>query len=123
MDFKYERIDHVQLAAPIGEEKTARNFYKELLGFEEKEKPQSLKGNGGVWFQAGKVEIHIGVEKPFIPAKKAHPAIRVENIENMKQYLDAVDIDYKVDHKLPGANRLYVKDPFGNRIEFLEWFI
>ncbi|WP_164669707.1 VOC family protein [Virgibacillus doumboii] len=121
MSFHYEVIDHVQLAAPIGGEIDARVFYQELLGFKEVEKPEQLKINGGVWFQAGNVHIHIGVEDPFVPAKKAHPAIHVKNIEAMKAYLNGKGVAFKVDDKLPGANRFYVTDPFGNRLEFLEW--
>ncbi|MFD2042878.1 VOC family protein [Ornithinibacillus salinisoli] len=121
MSFVYERLDHVQLAAPIGKEDDARTFYSEILGLKEIEKPEPLRNRGGVWFQAGMVHIHIGVEEPFTPAKKAHPAIRVRNIEAMKKYLDSRNIDYISDKNLPGANRFYVSDPFGNRLEFLEW--
>lgn len=121
MSFQYETIDHVQLAIPIGGEDNARRFYSKVLGFEEVEKPALLRKNGGVWFQAGSVSIHVGVENPFAPAKKAHPAIRVKNIEGMKNHLYEKHMDYVVDERLPGANRFYVKDPFGNRLEFLEW--
>jgi len=121
MDFHYESIDHVQLSAPYGSEETARNFYKDLLGFQEIEKPEQLKKNGGVWFRAGNVDIHIGLESNFKPMKKAHPAIRVKDIEKMKVFLDKYDITYLEDDKLPGANRFYLMDPFCNRLEFLEW--
>lgn len=121
MSFNYEKIDHVQLAAPIKGENQAREFYKDKLGFVEVEKPVLLKKNGGVWFQAGNIHIHIGVEEPFVPAKKAHPAFQVKNIEAMKQYLAEKDVAFKADDRLPGANRFYVSDPFGNRLEFLEW--
>ncbi|SES67168.1 Catechol 2,3-dioxygenase [Oceanobacillus limi] len=121
MMFHYEKLDHVQLAAPRGEEEKARTFYQEVLGFDEVEKPVSLQKNGGVWFQAGAVQLHIGVDEPFTPAKKAHPAIQVKNIEKMKRHLDELEINYQVDSKLPGANRFYIHDPFGNRLEFLEW--
>lgn len=121
MDFNYEKFDHVQLAAPGGSEDLARDFYKKQLGFKEVEKPSSLRKNGGVWFEAGNVQIHIGIEEPFTPAKKAHPAIHVKNIEIMKAYLTEENIEFLTDDRLPGANRFYVSDPFGNRIEFLEW--
>ncbi|RKQ33873.1 VOC family protein [Oceanobacillus halophilus] len=121
MNFKYEKIEHVQLAAPAGGEEKARKFYVDLLGFEELEKPPLLKENGGVWFKAGTVEIHLGIESPFIPARKAHPAILVQNIEQMKTYLKDKDVVFQVDNKLPEANRFYLSDPFGNRIEMLEW--
>lgn len=121
MNFQYELLDHVQLAAPKGGEEKARNFYCDLLGFQEVEKPENLKKRGGVWFSNGKVNIHIGIDEPFQPSRKAHPAIRVENIEGMKEYLDSCKASYVVDHNLPGANRFYMEDPFGNRLEFLEW--
>lgn len=67
-------LDHVQLAAPRGCESEARRFFGELLGLPEVEKPESLKARGGAWFQVGSQQLHIGVEEPFAPARKAHPA-------------------------------------------------
>lgn len=121
MVYSFKKIDHIQLAAPIGGEEKAKAFYRDILGFEEVEKPDSLKNRGGVWFQAGNVHIHIGVEDAFIPAMKAHPAIEVENIEAFRKTLSEKNVDVIVDTRLPGANRFYVNDLFGNRIEFLEW--
>jgi catechol 2,3-dioxygenase-like lactoylglutathione lyase family enzyme len=121
MNFHYEQLDHVQLAAPKGGEEQAREFYEGLLGFSEVEKPENLKKRGGVWFSDGVIHIHIGIDEPFQPAKKAHPAFRVKNIEEMKTYLDEKQATYQVDKDLPGANRFYMNDPFGNRLEFLEW--
>src|SRR5699024_9847448 len=121
MAFEYEVIYHVQLAASKGSEDYALSFYQKILMFEELHKPALLQKNGGAWFQAGSVQIHIGIEDPFTSAKKAHPAIRVKNIESLKVHLANQHIDFKIDDKLPGADRFYVEDPFGNRIEFLEW--
>lgn len=121
MRFHYEMLDHVQLAAPKDAESEAREFYGNLLGFEEVEKPSQLKKRGGVWFQAGHIHIHIGIEEPFIPAKKAHPAIRVKNISAMKEFLEKHEQIFTVDDNLPNADRFYINDPFGNRLEFLEW--
>lgn len=121
MTFHFKSIDHVQLAAPKGSEDIARKFFKDILGFAEVEKPETLQKQGGVWFTYGNCHIHIGVEDPFSPAKKAHPAFEVENIEGLKKHLIANHIDVTEDDKLPGANRFYISDPFGNRIEWLEW--
>ncbi|MBY7142958.1 VOC family protein [Virgibacillus sp. NKC19-3] len=121
MNFYYEAIDHVQLAAPVGSEDEARGFFRNVLGFDEMEKPETLQGRGGVWFRSGTVHVHIGSDKSFTPAKKAHPAFQVKNLEIMKDHLAAKNVDFRVDDRLPGANRFYVTDPFGNRIEFLEW--
>ena len=107
MKFTLEAIDHVLLAAPEGSEKEAVRFYGEVLGFREEEKPDSLKGNGGVWFSAGKIQLHIGIEASFSPAKKAHPAFEVKWLEQLKEHLR--------------SNGINVYDPFGNRLEFLEW--
>ncbi|MBP1967932.1 catechol 2,3-dioxygenase-like lactoylglutathione lyase family enzyme [Virgibacillus natechei] len=121
MLFSFKKIDHVQLAAPEGSENIARKFFTDILGFEEVEKPKTLKKRGGVWFSFGVNQLHIGIEEPFSPAKKAHPAFEVENIEELKNHLANNEIKYVLDNNLPGANRIYVDDPFGNRIELLEW--
>ncbi|MEW9675679.1 VOC family protein [Lentibacillus sp. L22] len=121
MSFYIEKIDHVQLAAPSNKEDLAREFYRDLLGFEEIEKPQTLRKRGGAWFRVGSVHVHVGVEENFRAAKKAHPAFHVKNIEAMKQYLRNKGVEPQLDDSLPGANRFYLYDPFGNRLEFLEW--
>ncbi|MEK4535883.1 VOC family protein [Peribacillus sp. FSL K6-1552] len=121
MPFIFKAIDHIQLAAPKGSEDTARKFFKNILGFDEVEKPEELKKRGGVWFEFGNYQIHIGIEEPFYPAKKAHPAFEIENIEELKKHLVTNGIDVIEDDKLPGAKRFYISDPFGNRMEMLEW--
>ncbi|MFJ8072325.1 VOC family protein [Peribacillus sp. NPDC096447] len=121
MPFIFKSIDHIQLADPKGSEDIARKFFKNILGFEEVEKPEELKKRGGVWFEFGNYQIHIGIEEPFYPAKKAHPAFEIENIEELKKHLVTNGIDVMEDDKLPGAKRFYISDPFGNRMELLEW--
>lgn len=121
MSFQFQRIDHIQLAAPKNSEDIYRPFFKDILGFEEIEKPDTLKKNGGVWFATGNIQIHIGIEEPFLPAKKAHPAFEINNLEGLKGHLAKNNIPFIEDDKLPGANRIYLFDPFGNRIEVLEW--
>ncbi|OAK75605.1 VOC family protein [Lederbergia galactosidilytica] len=121
MSFTFKKIDHVQLAAPKESEELARQFYSDILGFKEIEKPETLRKRGGAWFSIGEIQLHIGTEEPFVPARKAHPALEVENLEAFKQYLSGREIEYIIDHNLPGANRIYLHDPFGNRIELLEW--
>ncbi|PYF06770.1 VOC family protein [Ureibacillus chungkukjangi] len=121
MTFHFKAIDHIQLAAPMGSEMEARKFFSEILGFTEIEKPEQLKKRGGVWFAFGNQQIHIGIEEPFAPAKKAHPAFEVDNIEALEQHLTKNNITITKDDNLPGAKRFYVSDPFGNRIEILEW--
>lgn len=116
-----KRIDHIQLAAPIGSEEKARLFFQGILSLEEVEKPAELKKNGGVWFSNGLVHIHVGIEEKFIPAKKAHPAFEVTDIESFASQIQAKGVTIQMDDRLPGATRFYVNDPFGNRLEFLEW--
>ena len=119
--FQLERMDPIQLSAPRGSEETARRFYMDILGFQEEEKPETLKSNGGVWFREGEIAIHIGIEDSFVPLKKAHPAFEVTHIRELQKHLEQSNISTKWDTKLPGAKRFYVKDPFDNRLEFLEW--
>ena len=121
MSFTFKSINHIQLAAPKGSEDIARNFFKSILGIHELEKPEELKKRGGVWFQFANHQIHIGIEEPFYPAKKAHPAFEIENIEALKIHLIKNGIQVIEDDNLPGAKRCFISDPFGNRLEFLEW--
>ncbi|WP_027964082.1 VOC family protein [Halalkalibacillus halophilus] len=121
MSFRFKRIDHIQLAAPRDTEPEARQFFSGVLGFEEVEKPEALRKNGGVWFAFGDQQIHVGVEEPFHPAEKAHPALEVDDLDALLQHLDEHRVPYQSDEKLPGAKRIYLSDPFGNRMEVLEW--
>ena len=123
MAFQFSGIDHVQLAAPEGSEERARTFFADLLGWSEIPKPESLRKRGGVWFQCGAHQVHIGVQKDFIPATKAHPAFHVRHLDALRRKLiqhnvQVIDDDLRNDE---GVRRFYVNDPFGNRLEFLEW--
>jgi catechol 2,3-dioxygenase-like lactoylglutathione lyase family enzyme len=113
-------LDHVQLAMPAGEEASARRFYSGVLGLEEIPKPASLAGRGGAWFRAGNVEVHLGVEADFRPARKAHPAFRVRGLSGLIRR--CVDAGHPVERAVPvpGVERVYVEDPFGNRVELVE---
>ncbi len=122
MAFTYEGLDHVQLAAPEGCEEEARAFFGKLLGWTEIPKPEPLRARGGVWFQCGAHQVHIGVQKDFVPAKKAHPAFLVRNLKALREHLllhriVVIDDETRAEE---GIERLYVNDPFGNRIEFME---
>ena len=112
-------LHHVQLAMPAGAEAAAVAFYQGVLGIPEVDKPSHLKARGGCWFEHGDVRIHLGVEEPFRPAKKAHPALLVDDLDAMRQRLAAAGHDPVDDQPLPGFDRCYVSDPFGNRIELL----
>jgi catechol 2,3-dioxygenase-like lactoylglutathione lyase family enzyme len=113
-------FDHVQLAMPAGGEAQARQFYVEVLGFEEVSKPAELADRGGAWFRRGDVELHLGVEADFRPARKAHPALRVEGLSAL--IVRCVNAGHPVERAvpIPGVERVHVADPFGNRIELIE---
>jgi catechol 2,3-dioxygenase-like lactoylglutathione lyase family enzyme len=114
-------LHHVQIAMPTGREDEARAFYAGALGLGEVEKPQHLKARGGCWFRSddGSVEIHIGVEEGFRAARKAHPAILVDGLEELRERLVIGGYEVKDDTQLEGYERFYGFDPFGNRLEFL----
>ena len=114
------KVDHVQLAMPKGEEEKARLFYNGVLGIQEKPKPSHLAKRGGVWFEEGEVKIHLGVEENFVPAKKAHPALLIKDLPKLVDELKQQDYRVVEDQPLEGYNRVYVDDPFGNRIELME---
>ncbi|HZG83579.1 VOC family protein [Paenibacillus sp.] len=123
MSFSYIGIDHVQLAAPPGCEAEARRFFAGLLGWAEIPKPEPLRARGGVWFQCGRHQVHIGVQADFAPARKAHPAFEVADLNSLRDHLrrsgvGVIDDEARAEE---GVERFYVDDPFGNRLEFLEW--
>jgi len=124
------RLHHVQVAMPRGDEAAARRFYADGLGLDEVEKPEELRARGGAWFRAYDdagdvtVEVHVGVEDPFAPARKAHPALVLDSVEA----LDALGarlaaLGFEVDptqrDTFPGHLRLHTFDGHGNRVELL----
>ena len=114
-------IDHIQVAIPAGGEEQARAFYASLLGFIEVTKPASLAGRGGVWFSAGAAQLHLGVEKDFRPARKAHPAFLTADLTALVARLQAAGCTIAADEPpLDGYRRVHVADPFGNRLELME---
>ncbi|XUL90377.1 VOC family protein [Streptomyces galilaeus] len=113
-------VDHVQLAAPAGSEDALRGYYVGILGMTEIPKPPVLAARGGCWFGAGAVQLHLGIEADFRPAKKAHPGLRVTGIEAYAARLAARGATVTWDGELPGHRRFYSDDPVGNRLEFLE---
>jgi catechol 2,3-dioxygenase-like lactoylglutathione lyase family enzyme len=115
----FTAIDHVQLAMPAGEEDRARAFYGRLLGMIELPKPQELRKRGGCWFGSGSVQLHLGVEADFRPAKKAHPALRCADYNALMERLRTAGVEVTEDDSIPDLRRCHVSDPFGNRIELI----
>jgi catechol 2,3-dioxygenase-like lactoylglutathione lyase family enzyme len=115
----FSSIDHVQLAMPAGKEDQARAFYSRLLGMVEIEKPAELKKRGGCWFQSGIVQIHLGVEAEFRPARKAHPAVRCVDYDELTARLKNAGVEVIDDSTIPGIRRCHISDPFGNRMELI----
>ena len=117
-------VDHVQLAAPPDGETEARAFYCGLFGLEEIMKPPALAARGGCWFQCGAQQIHIGIETEFRAAKKAHPALRLADragFDGLLARLTAQGVIIKRDdEEIPGVSaRVFIADPWGNRLELL----
>lgn len=113
------QIDHIQLAMPAEQEQAARDFFIKILGLTEEQKPEPLASRGGCWFRNDYVIIHCGVESDFSPAKKAHPAFTVANLDELADTLLRHDHEVIWDESLPDRKRFYTSDPFGNRIEFM----
>jgi len=114
-------FDHVQICIPVGEEEKARDFYGKMLGLTEIEKPDSLKPNGGVWFQVGDLQLHIGTEKMSPEKGKRHVAFRVDDIAAVETLCIENGLTIHREKPIPGAERFSVRDPFGNRTEFISW--
>lgn len=114
------RLDHVQLAMPEGRESEAVAFYEGLLGIPQVAKPPALAARGGCWFERDALKVHLGVDCDFRPARKAHPAFIVEDVRALVAALLAAGCPVRDDEPLDGYDRVYVDDPFGNRIELME---
>ncbi len=112
-------LDHVQLAMPAGGEDAARAFYRDLLGLPEKPKPPRLAARGGCWFESAALKLHLGVETEFRPARKAHPALLVDDLDALAARLAAAGHAVRPDEPDDGRPRVFVDDPFGNRIELI----
>ena len=124
------RLHHVQVACPPGGEDAARRFYADGLGMTEVDKPADLAARGGCWFRAydgaGAVaaELHVGVEDPFAPARKAHPAFLVDDVDGLDEVAERLrDLGFEVDESqrdsFPGHVRFHTFDGHGNRVEVL----
>jgi len=113
-------VHHVQLACPAGSEEQARWFYGTVLGLTEVPKPPALVARGGAWFRGPGVELHLGVEDDFRPARKAHPGLLVADLTGLVARLESYGLGVRWDGDFPGYRRCYVDDPHGNRLELLE---
>lgn len=113
-------LHHVQLAMPAGGEAAAEAFYAGLLGIPRVAKPAHLEARGGCWFEDENVKIHLGVEAEFRPARKAHPALLVNDLAMLRTAFEDAGVEVVVDQPLPGYDRFYAADPFGNRLELLQ---
>ena len=114
-------IDHVQLAMPTGGEGLAREFYGKLLGLAEIPKPATLASRGGAWFQCGSIQLHLGVESEFRPARKAHPAFLVQRLSVLVDALTRAGYEVNIESgPTTGVDRAFTADPFGNRIELVQ---
>jgi catechol 2,3-dioxygenase-like lactoylglutathione lyase family enzyme len=116
----YIAIDHVQLAMPPGGEAEAEAFYRDVLGFTVVAKPAGLAARGGRWFEQGGVQVHLGVEHDFRPARKAHPALVVAPFESLLDRLRAAGVELRWADEGPGIRRGHLDDCFGNRLELVD---
>ena len=113
-------IDHVQIAIPVGGEAQARPFYGDLLGLTEVPKPAELAKRGGAWFEQGAVKVHLGVEQDFRANVKAHVAFEVDDVAGLAARAEAAGYEIKANDEIDGVERVFIFDPFGNRLEFLK---
>ncbi|MEM8725165.1 MAG: VOC family protein [Pseudomonadota bacterium] len=112
-------LDHIQIAIPVNAEDRARQFYGDLLGMHEAPKPGNLSRTG-CWFERGSVSLHIGVDPEFVPGRKAHPALLVDDLGRLRERIEAAGFQTHDDKPVEGYARFFTFDPFGNRIEFMQ---
>jgi catechol 2,3-dioxygenase-like lactoylglutathione lyase family enzyme len=113
-------LDHVQVCAPRAQEDAAKHFYGTVLGLQELPKPGALQGRGGAWYACGNAMLHLGVEDDFHPAGKAHPGLLVNDVDEVARRLHSAGCEPIPGIPIPGYRRIETRDPFGNRLEFLQ---
>jgi len=118
--YAFDGLHHAQLSIPPGAEDQVRGFYRDILGLTELTKPPVLAARGGCWFRGGGVELHLGVEADYVPARKAHPALLVSDLDALAEHLEKNGVQPEWDDNFPGHRRFYAHDPVGNRLEFLQ---
>ena len=116
----FTRLHHMQIAMPAGAEQQAREFFVDVLGMTEVDKPPLLARRGGAWFRGGGVELHLGAEERFTPDRKGHPGILVDDLDDVAERLERGGYPVRWDDEFPGYRRVYSHDPFDNRLEFLQ---
>lgn len=121
MSFSFQGLDHVQITAPLNTEKEVREFFVDLLGCKEIEKPETLSHFDSLWFEMGTTILHVGLDENHKAEKRGHPAFEVNNIADLMAHLEANGVELEEDFNLPGARRFYTYAFFGHRMEFLEW--
>ena len=119
MKIEFNRLNHIQICIPKGQEQKAREFYCGILGLKEIEKPETLKPNGGFWLEMNDIQIHIGIEEMHGQSKR-HPAFEVQDLEKIRQYLMGKKVKIKQHNPIPGFNRFSIFDYWDNRIELME---
>ena len=114
-------LHHAQITIPTGMEQEGKSFYCDVLGLQEIEKPDSLKGRGGFWLQVGEKEVHVGTEEGFERlTTKAHLAYQVTNLVEWRETLEELQIEILEGVPIPGYDRFEFRDPFGNRVELIQ---
>ena len=114
------RLDHVQIVIPVASEDRARAFYSGILGLTEIEKPPQMAERKSIWFVAGAVNLHLGLEPDFHPARRAHPAFVVDGLDAILAACARAGLVAKPDTSFNGFRRVHIFDPFGNRLELME---
>jgi catechol 2,3-dioxygenase-like lactoylglutathione lyase family enzyme len=115
------RVHHVQITIPEGAEEEGQRFYCGVLGLRDVPKPLELKNRGGFWLRVGDVDVHVGTETRDRGAlTKAHVAYQVSDLAAWRHRFEAAGIEIGDSVPIPGFSRFEIRDPFGNRIEFLE---
>ena len=119
--YEFRGLHHVLLSVPNDKLEEAHRFYEEVLGFQPLKAPPELGGHGDLWwYECGAAQVHIVLEENFRPHQKAHPAIQVSGLEALRERLRQHGIETSLDYRYPGARRFFIRDPFGNRLEFIE---
>jgi glyoxylase I family protein len=116
--FEVAKIDHVSIV--ITDEERGRRFYRDIVGLREIPKPKTFDFVV-VWFDLGDQHLHLMLKDRSDKNSPRHFALRVSDAAAARAYFRGLDMEVQETTLIHGADRFFIHDPDGNRIEIIEW--
>jgi catechol 2,3-dioxygenase-like lactoylglutathione lyase family enzyme len=116
----FKRTDHINICVALADLEAARKFYVDVFGLKPTPRPDHIFDTPGYWFIIGDIQLHIGVEPP-VGRTFRHTAFEITDLADARNHLTANGIKIDEEPVIDGRDRFTFEDPFGNRMELLEY--